>query len=96
MQPTIDAAKEAVEQLKETARTAVSVIEAEAELESTNAAVLFILGEIPLIDFISGLFVIVFSLVTKYYLDVNFREILKTIYLVYTCKLKTIIAKLQK
>jgi hypothetical protein len=82
VQPTIEAAKEAVDQLTETATTAVSVIEAEAELESTNAAVLLIFGEIDFIESISGLFVIVFNLVIKYYLTLSFRDHLKIVYLV--------------
>jgi hypothetical protein len=94
--PTIEAAKEAVDQLAETAKTAVSVIEAEAELESANAAVLFIFGEIAFIESISGLFVIVFNLVVKFYLNLSFRDNLKIFYLVCKCELKTIITKLRK
>lgn len=96
MHPTIEAAKEAVDQLAETAKTAVSVIEAEAELESANAAVLFIFGEIAFIESISGLFVIVFNLVVKFYLNLSFRDNLKIFYLVCKCELKTIITKLRK
>lgn len=96
MQPTIEAAKEAIDQLTETAKTAVSVIEAEAELESTDAAVLLIFGEIAFIESVSGLFAIVFNLVVKYYLNSSFRDNLKIFYLVYKCELKTIIAKVRK
>lgn len=91
-----DAAAEAVEDLKETAKTAVELIAEDKLSESVDSAVLLILGDIALVDFISGFFVIVVNIVTKIYFNLNFRNNLKTLYLIYKSELTRIITKLKK
>jgi NADH-ubiquinone oxidoreductase chain 5 len=91
-----DAATDAANQIMETAREAVDLIDsAVQESDSDSAVVFLILGELALADVFSGFFVIVLNLVTKYYFNLNFRYLLKTVYLGCKCELKTKLSKLK-